>query len=197
MINRKSVTIISLLLMCILSVYLLGWSSDCERFTNLLVGIIASSLTLIVFEVIDFSYERCAFSYLKGKYRRIKIENGLDKRDPETDRIYKDMTDRYANASVNPEVSMKYEGNCKYSGQLDYEEGHAKFTIDLNRENKYTGKGIYSYASKKDKYRKDMPDNGNYEVVVVEPNNPIRIHVHFRNLIPSNLAYGYEIWEKL
>jgi hypothetical protein len=158
------------------------------------LGIIASTVTIIILEVIDWFYDLAEFSYLKGKFSRIKIENGLDKRDEGTDRQYKDITNDYAD--VNSIIQMKYNGSGGYTGNLDYKEGHAKFIINLNKENKYLGHGIYFYLSKHEEFEQCMPDQGRYEIVV-EKSKPIRIYVYFNNLIPSKLASGYEIWEKL
>lgn len=166
---------------------------DCNVLSTLFLGTIASTVTIIILEVIDWFYDLAEFSYLKGKFRRIKIENGLDKRDEGTDRKYKDITDDYAN--VPSEIVMKYNGNGQYNGNLDYKEGHVEFIINLNKENKYLGHGIYFYLSKHKEFEQSMPDQGRYEIIV-EKSKPIRIYVYYNNLIPSNLAYGYEIWEK-
>ena len=194
MLKRKTIIILFLLFFCSLFVFMVYWHSECEILSNLLLGIIASFLTIIILEVLDFIYDFLEFAFLRGNYKRIKIENGLDNRDDNTDRKYKDMTVDYD--KVNPIIKLKYKGNGQYRGDLDYKEGHANFTINLNKENKHLGKGIYFYLFKHDDYKKYMPDQGKYEIVV-EKSMPIRIYVYFNNLIPSRLAYGYEIWEKL
>lgn len=194
MTKRKIIIIFSLLLLCVLASLWAYYHCDCEIVRNLLLGIIASSVTVIILEIIDWFYDFVQFSYLKGSYRRIKIEKGLDKRNEKTDTKYEDITNDYKN--VNPRIKLKYKGSGQYTGNLDYNEGRAEFVLNLNKENKYIGNGIYYYLFKHDNYKQKMPDQGEYEIVV-EKSKPIRIYVYYNNLIPSKLAWGYEIWEKI
>lgn len=47
--------------------------------------------------------------------------------------------------------------------------------------------GTYQYLNRR--------DLGSFEVLVDET-NPKRIYLYYKNMIPSGLAEGYEIWEK-
>ena len=64
----------------------------------------------------------------------------------------------------------------------------ARITINLNPANIMTGSGSYKYSN--------LDDFGKYEIHVDDDNNH-RIIVNYKNTLPSGLAQGYEIWERM
>jgi hypothetical protein len=189
----KRITILTLVASCLFSWYLLQFAKNIN-IENILVGILSSSITILILEIVLRIQDYEKYSYLRGNYKRIKFENGLDERNKETDRKYEDITNRYLN--INPLTELKYRGDGKYEGEIEYEEGNTIFTIEINLKNTRTGNGTYFYKDKKPKYIQNMPDHGTYQIFVENIKGKIMLYVYHENYVPSGLAWGYEIWEK-
>jgi len=192
--KSKSITIfVSLTVVCIaLLATLLLAGTLASAWDNLLVGTVSSSLVVAILEIVDIIRDRSQYRFLVGKYQRTRICNKLDKN--LGDGIYDDITQRYNEKKVKLDLELSYFGDGKYKGTAGYEEGVAAVTFILDPVNPHTGIGSYQYLSKYGTY--PMPDHGTYRIQV-DSQDRSRIYVYFQNSIPTGVAAGYEIWEKI
>ena len=188
--------IICLLVIVIITIALI-LAKDCLNYCssveNLLIGLLASSLVVLLIEAITYLMNINRYSYLSGKFERIKIFNKLDQRDG--DIIYEDITKRYDETKVNKDIHIKDNGEGRFSGEANYEEGKQAFELFLDQTNPSYGKGIYHYAEKHKAYMNSMPDFGKLEIIR-DKNNSRTIYIIYQNISPSGIAAGYEIWRK-
>lgn len=168
-------------------------SITCIFFYDDPLGILSSILASGCFAlIIEWAFlcnemiENNKLAYLKGEYKRTEITNARDQRNDEG--IYDSIMEGYM--QVNPIITMSHKEGGKYSGVANYAEGEIEFIINLDKTNPLTGSGVYQYT------KKDRPDIGKY-TVQVDVNNSGKIYIYYENIIPSGLARGYEIWEKV
>lgn len=102
------------------------------------------------------------------------------------------------------EIHLHYKFHGIYTGTVEYfdhdksPQGNwkervilktkANVTLNLNLANKQVGSGSYKYQSKNDYGKLDFQVNN-------ETNN--EIVVSYKNTIPTGMAEGYEIWERV
>jgi hypothetical protein len=157
---------------------------------EILIGIVSAIILLLLLEIRNAIKDRKVYGYLKGKYKRVDIfEIDSEKK---SDTKYKSMNFLYAN--VNSLITFHYKSDRKYEFEVEYKEGQVKAVVYLNEINPLEGKGTYQYRHKHESCI--LPDMGEY-FFSVDTFNPKKIYVHYKNSIPSGLAEGYEIWEKL
>jgi hypothetical protein len=172
-----TLSIIAILCMC-----------ESDVLKNIFIGLFASFLTVLLIEIVNKIYDHMTLSKLDGAYKRIKITNVSDQKQPNGG-VYEDLTERYITRKVKPEINLEYKGEGEYIGTAFYEEGEVEFTINLNKLNPKTGTGIFQYRNKTE------PDLGIYDIQV-DNNSKDRIYIKYSNVIPSGNVGGYEIWEK-
>ena len=163
-----------------------------EPWRSVAAGVLSSALVVLFIELIDARQDRRDLGFLKGKYKRVEIKNKL--REPAGDCIYEDITSRYDEKGVTLDLNLTYDGDGKYEGTAHYEEGRAKVSITLDQLNPNSGAGIYQYVNKIGNHL--TPDLGTYRIQV-DCTDRKRIYVYFQNTLPSCLAAGYEIWERV
>jgi hypothetical protein len=189
---RKLLILIGLVVLCILSLVCLLLLTKSTILNSLFSGIFSSSFVVLIIEITQLYIDWTEYSFLRGPYERIKIENKLDER--KNDRIYEDLTKKYADLGIDTAIRLNYMGENKYEGKIEYEEGSAEFYLNLDKVNPYSGVGTYQYKQKKQDYK--MPDMGTFRIQfdTVSKN---RLFVFHNNLVPSGIAAGYEIWQKV
>ena len=189
-----------------------------SRTENILLGILSSSFLLLFVEIINFIIDKKKYGFLNGKYKKVLItqmnSNGLrssevpdaSKKEIEEkikfipDSCYHTL-DYYDCGEVDYLTVLTYHYHGIYTGYVEYldhikgnwkENNMVKIktrvTLNINSANKMTGSGSYKYANR--------DDFGKYEFQVDEENTN-RIIVNYRNTLPSGLAEGYEIWERI
>lgn len=189
-----------------------------SRTENILIGIFSSIFLLLFLEITNWIIDRQKYGFLHGKYKKVfitqinenrmrssEIDNASEKE--QTDKIkfindscYHEL-DYYDCDRISYFTNLKYHYHGIYTGYVEYFDHirgnwkenkmikiKAKVTLNLNSANKMTGSGSYKYVHKN--------DFGKYEFQVDEENAE-RIIVNYRNTLPSGLAEGYEIWEKI
>jgi hypothetical protein len=160
----------------------------CHNFEE---NILASSVVVLIVEILVYLRNFFKLRILKGnKYKRTKITNRLEAQ--VGDSIYEDITQRYIDGNVSTEITLKYLGGGKYLGDVEYEEGKAKFYLVFDRVNPTIGTGTFQYIFKKPGLGE--LDMGKYEIQIDVLNNDI-VYLFYSNSIPSGLTSGYEIWE--
>lgn len=188
--HKLTIIITSSLLLISLLVQLLLCATN--LLDNVFIGIITSSFVVLMIEGVTCIHNRKKYRYLQGNYERTKIEDGQTQRTSE-DRVYEDMTETYKKEKVEPEIRLNYDGGSQYSGEINYQEGKAKFVFNLDPINPLVGVGCYQYIEKKEGFK--MPDMGSYKIQV-DSISKGKLFVFHENLLPSGVEYGYEIWEK-
>lgn len=161
---------------------------------DFLVGLLSSSIVVLLIEIISYSRDLLRFSYLRGKFRRVEIQNKLDAAAAKSGKDYEDITARYVAGQICPTIKIKHLGEGRFSGSAHYEEGKVKFDLLLDTLNPAHGFGTYQYTAKKPGY--PLPDFGKYELFRDKLNDD-RVYVYYTNIAPTKRAEGYEIWEKI
>ena len=151
---------------------------------DVLVGIISALLLLIVIELKDIFRDRTDYGYLRGKYKRKSFhstDNGKT-----VDTKYEEVP------AVPSDLELKYKGSRRYEiPKVTYPEGNVKASIFIDTSNRKLGSGIYQYTSKFD----GPVDFGTYIMYVDELDHRI-LYVFHKNILPSGIAVGYEVWVK-
>ena len=177
----------------LLVTFSLGFISDrivqTPIFNDILVGIVSSLILLLLFEFREFVNDQKKYGHFKGPYHRVDIYE-VDP-DAKSDTKYKSLTERYS--KVTSETYLDYLGGRQYNFEIDYEEGRVKGVLFIDEQNLRIAKGNYQYMSKIG--GKHLTDLGEYNVQLDELNYN-RLFVFYKNIIPSGLAEGYEIWER-
>lgn len=179
------------------STILLVFSCPCEYsdiLKNILIGLISSLLLLILIEIRDLVKDSNTFGILAGKYNRIEIYQ-VD-HDKKVDSKYISMMGDYNREGVETKITLQYKGEREYYFEAEYFEGKVLAHFFINQTNLKIGKGHYQYIEKKENYKNTMPDIGHHEIQIDET-NPKRLYIFHHNLVPSGLADGYEIWERI
>lgn len=188
------------------------------RTENILLGLLSSAYLLMFVEIINWIIDKNKFGFLNGKYKKTLItqvnQDGLrsnaiqDANDRELKEKVKYISDTcyhrldyYECNKVEYRTILEYQYHGIYKGYVEYFDHkngdwknnsfvkvRAKITISLNLANKMTGTGSYKYSN--------QDDFGKYEIYVDDENNS-RIIVNYENTLPSGLAKGYEIWERI
>lgn len=202
-----------------------GWSDYAMAiFNDIIIGIFTTSLLLLGIEWMHYTRDKRRLGYLEGTYRKILITGVNDERKRTEDilletreKTSKGSNIKYINGSIYHELcyyeidkneyltTLFYEYNGKYTGTVEYidhdfkydkDKGHAQmdikpkckaaFSLIFNPPN--TGSGNYKYEGKY--------DFGTYNFQI-DPENENKVLVFHQNTIPSGLAEGYEIWERV
>ncbi|MBS1773866.1 MAG: hypothetical protein JST82_13485 [Bacteroidetes bacterium] len=168
--------------------------SSHSRLDGLLLGVLSSVFLLLFIEIINWYRDKRLYGFIKGKYKRISIyqTNENDARG-NNDTIYSEL-EYYK--SIDWDIHLKYHYNGIYTGTAEYynhsssdnKKTLVSITLNLNTANRMIGEGSYKYISKN--------DFGIYSFHV-DNDNHNRIILTYKNTIPSGLARGYEIWEKV
>ncbi len=157
---------------------------------NLCLGFFTSFMTALSIESIYEIYDRSRYGFLAGKYERQGFFNKLEVR--KNDSLYEEQT-RYRTIQLKGELI--YMGDRKYRGTAEYEEGQKYFEFTFEHDSIFTGKGRYQYGEKKNPDSVFKVDFGDF-TFYVDVQDKRRIYVHHKNIIPSALAEGIEIWVK-
>lgn len=180
-----------ILLLTVFSALALGcFSYTCNpNGQNIALAIFSSGVFAILIEIGFFLNDIYRFSFLDGKWVRYKFYN---KNGKTTDNGYDDLTDRYNQNGINPEIEMKYKGDGEYHGKAFYEEGTTAFIIILNKNNVLSASGTYQYEFTKS--QKSLPDMGHFELIIDV--NKRCIYISHKNKLPNGTAEGTEIWTR-
>jgi len=158
---------------------------------NILIGILTSSFVVLFIETITFLKNASRYSFLNQDYKRLEIYNKLDERI--NDKIYENITPRYNEKNVSPSIKIKHYGEGRFGGTAYYEEGDVEFEIFLDQTNPSFGSGTYQYLHKSTGY--EMPDFGKWELIRDKVDKE-KIYIYYKNIAPSGLAEGYEVWQR-
>lgn len=178
----------------------------------------SSIILLLILEIIVFRRDK-ELGYLDGQYVRKYItqinEDGqrsknidLSKRSDEEyrsnikfleDYKYHELT-FYACDTTEWVITLNYDFAGNYTGIAEYylhdtkspydfpkPKTNVEINFSLNSADKITGTGSYQYQT--------AQDYGIYKFQVIDKTKK-RILVYYKNVLPSGLAEGYEIWEK-
>jgi hypothetical protein len=156
---------------------------------DIIVGVFSAVLLLLFLEIRELMRDKDKYGQLSGKYKRIEIYEVDNSKTADTK--YVSLHERYK--GVDPNFEFIYHGDRQYSFEAQYEEGKLKSTIYMDETNPKEGNGHYQYLNKDKKYI--LPDIGYYQLQV-DTQNPKRILLFHKNLIPSGLAEGYEVLER-
>jgi hypothetical protein len=191
-----------------------------DTFNEIIIAIFSAAVLLLFFEIVQYCRDKDKFGYLSGIYVRKSIaqinEGGL-----RTDAIdigvrqameasgnikfiegskYHDLK-FYDCSNTEYSILLNYEFGGNYYGYVEYyahavsgtnahslpkPKTKAEIALNLNTVDRITGTGSYKYEGKE--------DYGIYEFQVVGDNKDIL--VYYKNIFPSGLAEGYEIWVK-
>jgi hypothetical protein len=193
---RLTTIIALLLLVIVVSIVLLAPCLLCYQPPDgFLIGLLSSAIVVLLIETIAYVRDLKRFSYLRGKFRRVEIQNKLDgAAAANAGRDYEDITPRYVAGQVCRSIQIKHLGEGRFTGSAHYEEGKVKFDLLLDAFNPSHGFGTYQYTTKKPGY--PLPDFGKYELFRDKLNDD-RIYTYYKNIAPTKRAEGYEIWEKM
>ncbi|HEY6504375.1 MAG TPA: hypothetical protein VIZ28_10400 [Chitinophagaceae bacterium] len=167
-----------------------GWYDKYSDTKNILIGIISSVILILIIEVRDLIRDNSIYGHLDGPYKRQDIFNIDGTKTSDTK--YVSMMNDYRD--VLSEIKLKYVGAREYKCEIYYKEGITKATFFIDITNNKIATGKYQYTVKYSD-KATMPDLGTFELHVDELNDK-RLYVFHKNLIPSGLASGYEIWER-
>ena len=158
---------------------------------NILIGILTSSFVVLFTETVTCLKNKSRYSFLNRDYKRLEIYNKLDER--KYDKIYEDITPRYNQENVSPSIKITHYGEGRFGGTAYYEEGKVEFEIFLDQTNPSFGSGTYQYLHKRKGF--EMPDFGKWELIRDKVDKE-KIYIYYKNIAPSGLAEGYEVWER-
>lgn len=157
---------------------------------NLMFALVSSGLFAILVEIGFLLNDRKRFSYLQGNWIRAKIKF---RNESQSGDGYLDITKRYIDGKIDPNITLSYHGDGEYNGKAEYEEGTKWFTLTIDKNNVLSGKGTYQYE--KQKSQQDVPDLGYFEFII--DRNKKGIYISHENRLPSGTAKGIEVWKKL
>jgi hypothetical protein len=159
-----------------------------EIIKEILIGIVSATLLLLFLETKNWATDKRIYGYLNGEYKRIGIFISDLTKTSDTKYSPQDYD------GVDPRIKFLYKGNRQYQFESQHKEGKIKAVIYLDQINPSEGSGVYQYSEKLKDYI--LPDIG-YFKLIVDTLDCKRLYVYHRNLIPSGLAEGYEIWQKV
>ncbi|MFN3406025.1 MAG: hypothetical protein ACK40G_18160 [Cytophagaceae bacterium] len=180
-----------ILILFIFSVVALGsfFCTNNKDIQNVAIAIFSSGLFALFIETGNYLYDINQFGYLRGKW----IRNKFFHRNGKTTEIgYDDLTERYNQNNINPNISLEYKGDGQYHGNAFYEEGTKTFILLLNKNNALSGNGTYQCQVTNS--QKSLPDIGQFEFIV-DVNKNI-IYISHENKLPNGTSRGTEIWRK-
>jgi low affinity Fe/Cu permease len=185
--------ILSLLAIIALIIFILAlktcWTINLTA-ESILIGLLTSTTVVLFIETITFLKNTSRYSYFNRDFKRLEIYNKLSER--RNDKIYEDITPRYNEKNVNTSIKVKHCGEGRFVGTAYYEEGKVEFEIFLDQTNPSYGLGSYQYIHKTKGY--EMPDFGKLELIRDKVDKE-KIYIYYKNIVPSGLAEGYEVWE--
>jgi len=133
-------------------------------------------------ELRDHRRDRLQYGALKGIYKRAAFKL------PDHERTYDTIYTK--DIPFKPTlINLKYEGLRKYVFHVDYEEGMVQGTFYTDEHSVDFGTGLYQYVAK------STADFGTYNFYR-DQLNPKLLYVLHKNILPSGLAEGLEIWER-
>jgi hypothetical protein len=209
--NIRWLSVLSVLALVVLFLPFLN-SSINELWKHIIAGIFYSALVLLINEFVQLFRDKKELGILKGKYIRMELFQVLEggKRaeqltEAERDKIvsakqqvvegtryskFFDVTDLGWEIELNYLFKGSYSGVAKYQNHLEREDANVQpdvfITLHLN-DDLNSGDGTYQY--------KNFEVFGTYSLHI-SPLEPNKIIIGFKNIIPSGIAEGYEIWEK-
>ncbi len=189
-------------------------------FNEVIIGIFSAAVLSSFLEVMLYTYDKIKFGFLAGTYIR-KVITGINDGGLRSDAIdistrqareaagnIKFITDsKYHELSyydcINEEyiIVIDYEFAGNYTGNAEYYDHNvvgtnaysypkpkttAEIILNLNNIDRVRGTGSYKYKGK--------DDCGSYEIMTIGTN--LDILVYYKNILPSGLAEGYEIWTR-
>lgn len=190
------------------------------RFNSFIDNLASAVVLLLLFEIILYRRDKIKFGYLNGIYIRKSIAQ-INEGGVRTDAI--DITERqvmeasgnvvliegskyhelkfYDCSNTDYIILLNYEFGGNYNGTAEYYNHNipgtdaytqpkpktmAEIVFNLNTIDRITGTGSYKYKNKE--------DYGIYEFQVIGEDKDILMY--YKNVFPSGLAEGYEIWKK-
>jgi hypothetical protein len=154
---------------------------------NIALAIFSSGIFAFLIEIGNYLYDKNQYGYLRDKWIRKKFFH----RNGKTTEIgYDDLTERYIQNNINPNIQLDYKGDGEYHGNVFYEEGTASFVLLLNKNNVLSGNGTYQYEVTIS--QKNLPDIGHFEFIVDVNKNVI--YISHENKLPNGTSRGTEIW---
>lgn len=144
-------------------------------------GIFSAIALIIAIEYRDHRRDKRTYGILEGVYKRVAFK--LPDRSKTYDTIWKDVT--FKPCIIN----LEYLGNRRYEFEVVYDEGVAKGAFYTDEHTHQFGIGTYQYITKKE------ADFGTYTYHVDQTNSK-RLYVVHKNILPSGIAEGLEIWER-
>jgi len=183
-----------------------------DLWKHIIAGVFYSALVLLINEFVQLFRDKIELGILKGKYVRKELFQVLDG-GKSAEQLTQTERDKIVSANqqivegtryskflntkdVECEIELNYLfkgayfGTAKYHNDLEHVDANVQtdvfITIHLN-DDLNTGSGTYQY--------KNFKVYGTY-LLHISPLEPNKIIISFKNIIPSGIAEGYEIWEK-
>ncbi|MBI2271357.1 MAG: hypothetical protein HYU69_13520 [Bacteroidetes bacterium] len=157
-----------------------------DLFKDITISLFSAILLLWLSEIRDLVRDNSKYGLYAGTYKRTEIYDVDHK--ATIDSKYISLIDQYKN--VDPKIQLRYLGDRKYKIEATYKEGKVTAIIYLDSTNSGEGNGNYQYSTKL------TTDIGNYRVLAdTQASN--KLIVYYKNIIPSGLAEGYEVWQRL
>ncbi|HKC37760.1 MAG TPA: hypothetical protein VKB95_16905 [Chitinophagaceae bacterium] len=209
--NIRWLSVLSVLALLFLFLPFLN-SSINELWKHIITGVFYSALVLLINEFVQLFRDKKELGILKGKYIRTELFQVLEggKKAEQLTQTERDKIEaakqqvvegtRYSKVfdvtDLGWEIELiylfkgSYSGIAKYQNHLEGGDANVQtdifITVHLN-DDLNTGDGTYQY--------KNFEVFGTYSLHI-SPLEPNKIIVGFKNIIPSGIAEGYEIWEK-
>lgn len=171
--------IVSVLLFCMSKAY-------ATMVENILLGIFGALVIFICIDFVDYLTDKKKFGKLAGFYVRIDFK--LPDRSRTADSIW--IKDNPFERGV--EFKLNYKGNRRYEAIVPYPDGpsRVKAVLYADPDDANLGNGSYQYLDK------PIADFGTYNFHV-DQKDPTKIYVYHKNVVPSGIAEGLEIWKKI
>lgn len=176
------------LLLFVLGLALLLTTCCCkysELLKDITIGLFSAVLLLWLLEIRDLVRDKAKYGLYAGTYKRTEIYDVDHK--ATIDSKYISLIEQYKD--VDPNIQFTYLGDRRYKIEATYKEGKVVAIIYLDQTNSGEGNGNYQYSTK------SKTDIGNYRVLAdTQVSN--KLIVYYKNMIPSGLAEGYEVWQR-
>ena len=152
---------------------------------NFLLGLFGSLIVFIAIDTVEYFKDKNEFGKLAGYYERIDFK--LPDRTKTADSIW--IIDNPFTRGL--EFKLEYKGHRKYEAILNYPDGNSnvKVTLYADQDDANIGIGNYQYLDK------PIADFGT-NTFHVDQKNDNRLYIYSKNIVPSGLAEGLEIWKK-
>jgi hypothetical protein len=169
----------------VIVVILCKWNDYDVMIENVLLGLFGSLIVFLAIDTVEYFKDKVEFGKLAGYYERIDFK--LPDHTKTADSIW--MIDNPFRRGV--EFKLEYKGHRKYEAILNYPDGdsNVKVTLFAEENDANIGIGHYQYLDK------PIADFGT-NTFHVDQKNGNRLYVYSKNVVPSGLAEGLEIWKK-